>query len=182
MSLFHEPMILGACFIVAVSAAVTDFFTRKIPNLLSLGGLVFGLAAHGAIGFVEAGSRGALRGTLLALAGAVLCAIFPVIAFVRGKMGGGDVKLFAAIGAMAGPSLGMDAEFATILFAALVLYPWGAIRSGAFRAKIEQFRAAMRGETLAPRAPIEPPRFILAPSILLGLCIALLRHGIIPSL
>jgi prepilin peptidase CpaA len=179
MILSHEPAILGACVAIVVVAAVTDFFTRKIPNILTFGGLAFGLVAHGAMGFVDGGGRGALRGLLLAFSGAILCGLLPFISFVRKQMGGGDVKLFAAIGAMAGPSLGLDTQLVTFLFSLFVMYPWAAVRTGAFRMKFEHLRSKLRGESVAPFEAVKLPRVALGPVILLGLCVAMFRQGIL---
>lgn len=180
MMVFHEPAVLGACFVIVCAAAVSDFFTRRIPNLLTFGGLLFGLVAHGSMGFVDGGAHGALRGVLLSLLGAFLCGLLPFISFVRRQMGGGDVKLFAAIGAMVGPSLGIDAQIATFVFVLFVLYPWAAVRCGAVREKLQRLRAKLRGESLASQAAIKVPRVILGPAILLGFCVAMLRQGIVP--
>lgn len=177
MSFFHEPAVLIACFVIVCGAALSDLFTRRIPNLLTLGGIVFGLVVHASLGFVEGGAPGALRGLLISFAGAFICGLLPFISFVRKQMGGGDVKLFAAIGAMAGPTVGIDAQIAAFLFIFLVLYPWKAVRTGVAREKFEQLRAKLRGESVS-QAVIKTPRVILGPSILLGFCIAVLRMGI----
>lgn len=176
----HEPAILGACLAIVCGAALTDFFTRRIPNLLTFGGLALGLVAHGSIGFVEGGISAASRGVLLSLAGAFLCALLPFLSFVRKQMGGGDVKLFAMIGAMAGPSLGLDAQLLTFAFVLFVVYPLTAVRTGALRAKLEQWRSKLRGESIAPQAVRQAPRVILGPAILLGLCVAMVRQGVMP--
>lgn len=177
MILFHEPAVVGTCLAITVTAALTDAFTRKIPNLLTAGGFLFGLVANGAIGFVEAGARGALHCVALSFGGALLCALLPFISFVRRQIGGGDVKLFAAIGAMVGPALGLDVQFMTLLFAAFVMFPITAIRSGFAKAKFRQLRALLRGEKLEAQPAVVNPRVILAPSILLGFCVAMLRNG-----
>src|SRR4051812_9601719 len=97
---------LWICLIVVVTSVASDIVTRRIPNLVTLGGLFVGLAIHGASGVVESGILGGLRGIGFALLGAVACGLVPFLAWKKGEMGGGDVKLFAAIGALAGPSLG----------------------------------------------------------------------------
>lgn len=80
---------------IAIAATVTDLSTRRIPNLLTLGGAVLGLAYHLATG----GPLGVGAATTGWLLGAAV--FFPV--FALGGMGAGDVKLVAALGAWLGP-------------------------------------------------------------------------------
>lgn len=140
-----------ACLALVFVAMVHDWRTRKIPNYLTLGGVVFGLALHGA----DAG----LRGAAFALLGAVLCLGLPLVQFARGEMGGGDVKLFAAVGAIVGPSVGFDAEAFTFALALFVLWPYRLVRAG------------WRGRTVKV-APV-----ILGPAVFVGLLLSMLRHG-----
>ena len=83
--------VLGA---VAAAAGVYDLRTRRIPNWLIAVGLAAALAAQGTRGW--AGVREAGLGILLALA-----VYLPLYALRA--VGGGDVKLMAAIGVAAGP-------------------------------------------------------------------------------
>ena len=89
----------GAALAVALTACGTDLWSRRIPNVLTLG------AAAGACGYHLAASGWA--GLLSALAGwAVGLLIFLPLFALRG-MGGGDVKLVAALGAWLGPGLAL---------------------------------------------------------------------------
>ena len=80
---------------IACIACVTDIRSRRIPNLLTLG------AAVAAIGFhvVSAGTSG----LFLALSGWAVGLLLFLPFFALGGMGGGDVKLLAALGAWVGP-------------------------------------------------------------------------------
>lgn len=169
--MIHEPHAVGACLVLVAVAALTDAISRRIPNVLTLGGLVLGLVLHGALGWVDAGAAGVLRGVAFALSGVAVCALLPLIGFAKREMGGGDVKLFAAIGALAGPSVGMDAQVFTFLVVLLVLWPWRLARAGVFRRTI----AALLRKAAPPATKLAP--VILGPSILVGLSIALVRHG-----
>ncbi len=80
---------------LAASAAISDVRTGRIPNALTFGGAAAGLAwsaAHAGVGGVATSVLGCLTGLALFL---------PL--FALGGMGGGDVKLLAAIGAWLGP-------------------------------------------------------------------------------
>src|ERR1700679_1631951 len=94
---------MGVCLAIVALSAIWDIATRTIPNVLSLGGIVLGLALHVALGYTDAGVHGAFRGLGASLAGLAVCGIFPLISFARKEMGGGDVKIFGAIGALCGP-------------------------------------------------------------------------------
>lgn len=79
---------------VAAVGAVKDVRGARIPNWLTYGGLGSALAVRGSM-LGWAGLKGGLTGLLLA------GGIFFVL-FLLGGMGGGDVKLMAAVGAWAG--------------------------------------------------------------------------------
>ena len=84
-----------AVMAVGAAACVTDFRTRRIPNLLTFGATGAALA-YGA-------ATGGLPGLGVAAAGwAVGCLLF-LPWFALGGMGAGDVKLLAALGAWIGP-------------------------------------------------------------------------------
>ncbi|MFN7935859.1 MAG: prepilin peptidase [Bryobacteraceae bacterium] len=90
---FPLPAALAA---LVVLAAVLDFRSRTVPNWLTVSGAVTGVALHAALS-----GWGGLKFSLLGLGLGFL--IFLPLFALRG-MGGGDVKLMAAIGAMAGVS------------------------------------------------------------------------------
>jgi prepilin peptidase CpaA len=171
-----------ACVAIVGVAAACDLATRRIPNALTLGGIVLGIVLHTAVGFVDARAGGAFRGASFALIGMMVCAAIPLVAFLRGEMGGGDVKLFAAIGALAGPSLGIDAQAFTFVFALLVLWPWRLYRAGALGRVATQLWSKVAG--VAPNAlsaePVRVAPVVLGPTILIALCVAITRHGVGP--
>jgi prepilin peptidase CpaA len=92
---------------IGLAACVTDFRSRKIPNVLTFG------ASAAAFGYwaVTAG----ISGLGFSVAGwAVGCVLFLPVFLLRG-MGAGDVKLLAAFGAWIGPG----AAVWTALYAAV---------------------------------------------------------------
>jgi prepilin peptidase CpaA len=47
------------------------------------------------------------------------CAAAPALLFARGALGGGDLKLFAALGAILGAGVGLEIELGSFILAAL---------------------------------------------------------------
>jgi len=112
MGLERWPALLGALALVTVAAA-TDLRRGRIPNVLTLGGLGCGIAG----GLVGGGPGGLLS----AVGGALAAALVPLLLFRAGALGGGDVKLFAALGALLGSTAALEAETLAFAFGAL----WG---------------------------------------------------------
>ena len=101
----------GAAFLIAAIAAVTDARTGHIPNWLTLPALV--------IGPILNGLNDGAWGLGLSVAAIFLCGLIPYVLFRRKAMGGGDVKLLAAIGALAGPSIGIEVQLTALFVAAI---------------------------------------------------------------
>jgi prepilin peptidase CpaA len=90
-----EPAVQWTLAGIVLIAACTDLRARKIPNWLVLVGLGAGFLLNGVLD----GSQGLLG----ALSGMGLALLIYVPLFILRAMGGGDVKLMAAVGCMAGP-------------------------------------------------------------------------------
>jgi prepilin peptidase CpaA len=89
----HLPTV--ASFVVAIAACATDLRTRRVPNVLTFGGAAVAMGYHALMG--------GWPGLGTAAAGwAVGLAVFLPFFLLRG-VGGGDVKLLAALGAWLGP-------------------------------------------------------------------------------
>jgi prepilin peptidase CpaA len=89
-----EPIRIALCsaLVVAAIAAVFDWRTAQIPNWLTLPPIAIAPFAYGeAFGFEHA---------LRCIAATLLSALVPYVLFRLSAMGGGDVKLFAALGAI----------------------------------------------------------------------------------
>src|SRR5947207_13865512 len=90
------PRGIEIVLIMLVSAAAwTDLRTRKIPNWITATGALLGFALQ--VWY------GGLHGAAASLEGAVLGLGIFIALFITGGMGAGDVKLFSAVGALAGP-------------------------------------------------------------------------------
>ena len=81
---------------IASLACVTDLNTRRIPN-----GLTFGAAL---VGFLYQFLSGGVDGLGHAALGWLVGAAIFFLPFALGGLGGGDVKLLAALGAWLGPA------------------------------------------------------------------------------
>jgi prepilin peptidase CpaA len=88
--------ILSLLIPVAAIAAYFDIRYRRIPNALSLAGALAGLIVH----LLLFGWPGLARSA----AGLILAFAVYLILYLAHAMGGGDVKLMAALGAIAGPA------------------------------------------------------------------------------
>ena len=78
--------------VVVVPAAVVDFRFRRIPNLLSLAGILLGLAVNVFVSGID--------GLLAAAAGMLLAFGIGFPLWLAGWFGAGDVKLLSAVGAI----------------------------------------------------------------------------------
>jgi prepilin peptidase CpaA len=96
---------------ITVVAACTDVWKGEIPNWLTLPVIVAAPIVHGVM------SGGA--GLLDSLIGLLVCSIVPLIIFYRQGMAGGDVKLFAAIGAAGGIYVGLEVQLLSLVAASI---------------------------------------------------------------
>jgi len=150
-----------ALLALAALAGAADLLTGRIANTITYGGIVCGLA----LGGIESG----LTGLAWAALGASAALAAGVPLFVLGGMGGGDVKLYAAVGALAGPrGLGEVAVLSLLIgaCAAVVLLAW---RGELWRALASI--AVFFATALVPRVRVVAPR--TGPRMRFGICIAL---------
>jgi prepilin peptidase CpaA len=157
------PTAFIAVLIIAGGAAITDARSGRIPNVLTLPLLVGAPLLH-----QLSGGRSEF---LASFGGIILCGIIPLFLFCRGAMGGGDLKLFAAIGAALGPAAGLEVQtvayVTAALYSAVIL-----IRRGALIAVLASAaRLVVRANASAASLDLggEPPRAVsLGVFILLG--------------
>src|SRR5262249_6400200 len=130
---FPGPAFAWVYFLVLMSllavASYTDLRRLTIPKWVSLTVLALGLVVNvvrgawlgsaGLAGWVLDGGGvglGLLDGLLFALAGFALGFVLFFVLWLLGTVGGGDVKLFAALGAWIGPGLTVAVLAGTVLF------------------------------------------------------------------
>ncbi len=106
---FPEYYILA----IALICAITDLKTGKIYNIVTYPSIAIGVLYS-----VLLGDREVMIASLVGFSSAI---VFFGLAASRGWIGGGDVKLFAAIGAIGGFFFLFDSLFNTFLIAAV----WG---------------------------------------------------------
>ncbi len=125
-------------------ATLHDLASREIPDWISLLLLAWGIAA-GTLSPTAGAAAGALVGGLIGFA-------LTAPLFWLGGIGGGDVKLIAALGVCLGPGLLLAALF------------WTAVAGG-----VLALIAKLRGQK----------DFAYVPAILAGLVLAVLRLGVV---
>lgn len=162
----------AGALVLAAGATWTDVTSARIPNALTILGAVAGVAAHVLL------PGGVGPWTSLAGLGAGLLVFF--LLFALGGLGGGDVKLMAALGAW----IGWPAVLSLALFTALaggVLAVAVALSRGYLRQALGNLRALARFWMIAGIRP-EPsltleagrgPRLPYALPIFAGLIVTL---------
>jgi prepilin peptidase CpaA len=118
---FHVVLIVAAVF--AGVAAFYDWRTGQIPNWLTFPILVLGPIFHVSRYLIAKQTmETALQEGGFSVGGAAVCAVVPLILFRQGAIGGGDVKLMAALGALLEPMVGVEAQMYGF-FAGAILAP-----------------------------------------------------------
>jgi prepilin peptidase CpaA len=137
-------LLLPATVLLGCAATFDDLRRRAVANWINLAGLAAGLVYH-------TSARG-LAGLAWSAGGAAAGFAVFLVFYLLGGMGGGDLKLSAAFGALLGPS--------GILLAALLAAPLG---------------AAMAAACLVWRWRVRAIPY--APALTLGAWLALLGRG-----
>jgi len=117
-----QPALYSLGFVVLLTAvaAYQDLRTGLISNRIVLVGTAVGLTLSWAFAAYSGGGSGLLSAIGLSLLGAVLVGAVPLLLYRAGGIGGGDVKLLAAVGGVLGPYVGLEAEL--YAFSLTVLY------------------------------------------------------------
>ncbi len=104
-------------FLLGSFAICQDLARRRLSNILVVAGLCCGVVLHAA--------GGGWRGLAASLAGTALGFVILLPLYLAGGLGGGDVKLMAAFGALLGPSGVLLAALLSAIFGGM----WAAASS-----------------------------------------------------
>jgi len=170
-----------ASLAVAGIAAWTDWRTGLIPNWLSSGAIALGILGHFVMGTLAGGFRTGAMESGLAVVGLIFCSLAPGFMYWKGGMGGGDVKLFAAIGALCQPLLGIEAQTYCFIVAAVVAGARLAYQGNLLRLLGNSLALALNPLRPAARRQEVPPEmmtwFRLGPAIFAGTLLVAVAHG-----
>ena len=162
MPKISDPLIVFAVAGTGATSALIDLYTRRVPNLLTFGVTVLGVTCA-AVGITGLSIVSALGGFALGLA-------LMLPGHLIGATGAGDVKLFAALGTLLGPSRTGSAFVYTAL-AGGVLAVIVARRRRRLRATMERTATLVSsgGRNVAEiESTSQNNRFAYAPAIALG--------------
>ncbi|HKO49131.1 MAG TPA: A24 family peptidase [Polyangiaceae bacterium] len=170
------PFDFAAVTLTAIAAGY-DLRTGHIPNWLTFGSLIAAIGAHAVFGAIHGGSAELGYAVGDAVIGALVCSAVPAIVFFRGGMGGGDVKLFAALGAICSARDGLLAESYSFVIA-LLLAPISLAYQGKLIRTLANTVALATNVFRQPESRrVAPPElstwFRLAPAIFLGTSVML---------
>jgi len=165
------------------AAAVADLRTGKMPNRITLGALLVGVVGSAALPAWE-GSPGVSRAVLTSLGGALVASVVPYVLWRARALGGGDVKLFVALGALLGPLVGLEAQMMAFAFGALVI-PFRLAWEGRLFATLARSLGLVTNMFVRPerRRPVDAAAmtwFRLGPAIFAGTVLALAARGAHP--
>ncbi|QQR90971.1 MAG: prepilin peptidase [Myxococcales bacterium] len=96
---------------VCAVAAFTDWRRTTIPNWLTFPVLILAPIYAAVLEFPW--------GLIRSLLGMVLCGLVPLLLFYKRAVGGGDVKLLAAVGALCGYMIGIEIQLFAFIIAAI---------------------------------------------------------------
>ena len=100
--------------ILLIVSVVFDLTTKKIPNIITFPVMIWGLVSYTIFNGLE--------GLLFSLSGLGLGIAFLIIPFAIGGIGGGDVKLLGAVGALKGAEFVLIATLYTAICGAIMAF------------------------------------------------------------
>jgi len=134
-------------FVFLLTCCVVDVRTRRIPNAISASAIVAGLALNGAAGGLSA------LGWSLCGGLAMIAILFTP--FALGGVGGGDVKMMAAVGAFLGPRLAALSLITGMILGGVVVAVHLA-RLGILGERVQRLKAMVFAATIT--GSVEPLR------------------------
>jgi len=174
-------LFLVAAVIIAAVAAWTDWRTGNIPNSLTFGSMAAAPFVHVFVALAQHSSKTeAIVAGSYSVLGALLCGILPALFYRINAIGGGDVKLFVALGAVLRPTLGGEAELwgfmATGLIAPFLLAYHGKLFKTVTNAVFIAVNPFLSKERRREVSPQEMSWFRMGPAILLGAIYVAFEH------
>lgn len=185
-------MVGAIVFGLLLTATVTDLWRRKIYNWLTYPGILAALAVNAAGSLWESQSAAAAAwksrigwvGLTDSVQGLLLCGGCMVVCYALFRIGGGDVKLMAMVGAWLGVERGLETLLWTIVLSAAVAVVVLIWRVGAWRLVVRTVRQLVWSLKLASWSPLsaEERRQLqvplhLAPGALAGLIAVYASHA-----
>ena len=128
--------ILSAVLLFLSASVAADLSMRRIPNALTFPVIVLALPLNA----YHFGSEGLLA----SLGGMGLMVILLLPPFALGGIGGGDVKMMAAVGALCGPRFALTSLMAGLGIGGVVML-WHLARIGRLRRTLVRLRAMLAG-------------------------------------
>lgn len=86
--------------VVLITAAIVDWRHGIVPNRLTLPAILAGIVLASVAGLIETGMAGLIDGLTQSIVALLVGAVPMTVIFFAGGIGGGDVKLVAAVGAI----------------------------------------------------------------------------------
>ena len=163
-----DPVAVAVIVLAGLAAAAIDLRTRRVPNALTGAVAVMGLALAG----IHAGSVS----LVMAIAGCAAGLALMLPGYVLGATGGGDVKLFAAMGTLVGPRAILFGFLYTAIAGGVIAVAVALMRSS-LRQTVGRAAAMATGGVTAAEVerPLHNNRFAYAPAIAIGVVAAALR-------
>ena len=161
--------------VLLLVASITDVTRHKIYNWNTYPGIVAGFAVN----LIAADGLGPLE----SLAGFLVCAFVMLVCFLLFRMGGGDVKLIAMMGAFLGVREGVEAMLWTFVLGgiagtAVLIWQIGILRI--ISKTVQHMLLVLRAKSWVPltREEREPLRrcLFLAPSAFVAVCVVAMRE------
>jgi len=140
-----QSLIVGTVVVFVLLCVVADVWTRRIPNAISGTAMILGITLNTA----HLGTAGLLD-SLAGLGITIGVLLWP---FAMGGIGGGDVKMMGAIGALLGPRLTLMGLGAGMILGGATMV-WHLARRGRLSEKVmataTMFQAAALTRSLDP--------------------------------
>ncbi|MFC1595691.1 prepilin peptidase [Candidatus Margulisiibacteriota bacterium] len=163
-------------------ATYSDIKTRKIPNKLTINGMLAGILIAMLVFAWQSGSfnpGGLWQGFISGFGGCLVALMLGVIPFAVGGLGGGDIKLLMLIGAFTGPVIALWTVLYTALAGGVVAVLFLIKRVikkeslfGDFVKKLKEYKDHYVYQTELPKDSASGEKFPYSIAILAGLLMA----------